>query len=60
LLKVGFLLGFIGWNLYIMWSSVNCRHNVRHIRTIPFLLLPDWEVLSLSPIHGEVYSIKHR
>jgi hypothetical protein len=37
-LKVCFLLGFIGWNLYLMWSSVNCRHNVRHIRTIPFLL----------------------
>jgi hypothetical protein len=31
LLKVCFLLGFIGWNLYLMWSSVNCRHNVRHI-----------------------------
>jgi hypothetical protein len=36
LLKVGFLLGFIGWNLYLMWSSVNCRHDVRHMRTIPF------------------------
>jgi hypothetical protein len=43
LLKVCFLLGFIGWNLYLMWSSVNCRHNVRHIRTIPFLLPPDWD-----------------
>jgi hypothetical protein len=30
-------LWFIGWNLYLMWSPVNCRHNVRHIRTIPFL-----------------------
>ena len=37
------LLGFIWWNLYLMWSPVNCRHNVRHIRTIPFLLLPDWD-----------------
>jgi hypothetical protein len=36
LLKVCFLLGFIGWNLYLMWSSANCRHNVRHIRTIIF------------------------
>jgi hypothetical protein len=25
-----------------LWSSVNCRHNVRHIGTIPFLLPPDW------------------
>ena len=40
LLKVCF---FVGWNLYLMWSSVNCRHNVRHIRTIPFLLPPDWD-----------------
>jgi hypothetical protein len=40
LLKVCFLLGFIGWNLYLMWSSVNCRHNVRHIGTIPFLFPP--------------------
>jgi hypothetical protein len=37
------LLGFIWWNLYLMWSPVNCRHNVWHIRTIPFLLLPDWD-----------------
>ena len=43
LLKVCFLLGFIGWNLYLVWSSVDCRHNVRHIRTIPFLLPPDWD-----------------
>ena len=41
---VKLLLGFIGWNLYhYMWSSVNCRHNVRHIRTISFLLPPDWD-----------------
>ena len=32
---VKLLLGFIGRNVYLMWSSVNCRHNVRHIRTIP-------------------------
>jgi hypothetical protein len=40
---VKLLLGFIEWNLYLMWSSVNCRHNVRHIRTIPFPLPPDWD-----------------
>ena len=40
---VKLLLGVIGWNLYLMWSSVNCRHNFRHIRTIPFLLPPDWD-----------------
>jgi hypothetical protein len=34
---------FFGWNLFLMWSSVNCRHNVRHIRTIHFLLPPDWD-----------------
>jgi hypothetical protein len=34
---VKLLLGFIGWNLYLMWSSVNCRHNVRHIRRLWFL-----------------------
>ena len=43
LLKVCYLLGFIGWTLYLMWSSVNCRHNVRYIRTIPVLLPPDWD-----------------
>jgi hypothetical protein len=42
------LLGFIEWNLYLMWSSVNCRHNVRHIRTIPFLLPSDWDGWSLN------------
>ena len=40
---VKLLLGFFGWNLYLMWSSVNCRYHVRHIRTIPFLLPPDWD-----------------
>ena len=46
---VKLLLGFIGWNLYhYMWSSVNCRHNVRHIRTISFLLPPDWDGLPLN------------
>ena len=30
------LLGFIEWN---------CRHNARHIITIPFLLPPDWDGL---------------
>ena len=43
LLKVCFCWSFIGYNLYLMWSSLNCRHNVRHIRTIPFLLPPDWD-----------------
>jgi hypothetical protein len=52
LLKVCFWLGFIGWNLYLMWSSVNIRHNVRHIRTIPFLLPPEWEgSFSMHYIH---------
>ena len=46
--KYVFLFGFIRWNLYLMWSSVNCRNNVRHIRTIPFVLPPDWDGCPLN------------
>ena len=36
-------VGFIGWNLYLMWSSVNCRHNARHIRhTLSFATRLGW------------------
>jgi hypothetical protein len=30
-------------NNFPMSCSVNCRHNARHIRTIPFRLPPDWD-----------------
>ena len=51
-------LWFIGWNLYLMWNPVNCRHNVRHIRTIPFLLPPEWDGWSLNSHHIFINYIK--
>ena len=51
-------LWFIGWNLYLMWSPVNCRHNVRHIRTISFLLPPEWDGWSLNSHHIFINYIK--
>ena len=51
-------LWFIGWNLHLMWSSVNCRHTVMHIRTISFLLPPDWDGWPLNSHHIFINHIK--
>jgi hypothetical protein len=44
--------------LHLMWSSVNCRHNAMHIRTIPFLLPPDWDGWPLNSHHIFINYIK--